>query len=174
MTPHAPAGGLPSLTRAGLIVGKSLPSLPALVHLDAVYWQGSVDDLVSAAPALRRIEDATFRGTIDLDRVPTPWRIDTLTFTSSRLRGELTDPSVIDGTLILSEHDESSLAPLGNVTTIPGGLRILNSRTLETLELDGLEHIGGGLLIVGNTGLPPSEIDALLDQVTVAGNVVVE
>jgi hypothetical protein len=90
------------------------------------------------------------------------------------LTGTLPDPSVIGGHLIVDHYEGTSLAALSTVEHLPASLRILNSETLTTLGLDGLETIGAGLLISRNGALPDSEIDALLDQVTVAGAVVVE
>jgi hypothetical protein len=60
------------------------------------------------------------------------------------------------------------------VETIPVGLRVVHNSQLTTLELDSLQSIGGGLYWTNNPAVPDSELDALLDQVVVQGNVIIE
>lgn len=173
----APAqGSLPTLTRVGLLGGTHQPpELPALTHLDRLWWQGDGAALWSQLPSLQRIQDATFQGPrTDLSTFPPGVRMDALTLSGTALSGALPDPAVLDGTLQIEHLNGASLFPLSNVETIPVGLRVVHNSQLTTLELDSLQSIGGGLYWTNNPAVPDSELDALLDQVVVQGNVIIE
>ncbi len=61
---------------------------------------------------------------------------------------------------------------LKNLREVHGTFRVAHNPELRSLAgLEGLEHIHGDLTIRGNPLLPPEEIEALLERVTVDGEV---
>lgn len=61
---------------------------------------------------------------------------------------------------------------LENLREAHGTFRVAGNPKLRSLAgLEGLEHIHGDLTIRGNPLLPPEEIEALLDRVTVDGEI---
>lgn len=176
---HAVATSLPSVSWVGDLEGTGdAPELPGLTHLDHLTWD--LDPaypsaaLWGALPNVATVDRATFSGDVDLSGLPSELAVDQLRLERATLTGALTDPALIAGDLILEDLDNASLAPLATVQHVPASLRILSCRSLTSLDLDSLETVGAGLLLSRNGALPDSEIDALLDRIDVAGNVVVE
>ncbi|HCP47532.1 MAG TPA: hypothetical protein DIU15_15935, partial [Deltaproteobacteria bacterium] len=81
--------------------------------------------------------------------------------------------AVITGQLIIQDTSRSHLSPLSNLTSVQGGLKILNNSQLMTLSgLDQLESVGDLFEISGNQSL--TSLTALADLTSVGTSLYIE